>query len=362
MSDASGRGRECTTAALQAWHARRAPEPALEPGLPIVDAHHHLHGTPPAPQYFRREELARALASSGQRVLGTLYCEAYEAGWRRDGPPEWRSLGEVETIAAASAAPLELAHGPCMLAAAIVSHVDLRAGDAVAPILEAHLAAGQGRLRGVRQQALHDPGRLGQGIHNQPAGLLADARLRAGCAWLQRLGLSFDALVFHHQLAEVSALADALPDLTIVLNHLGLPLGVAQYRGHAAEVTALWRAGLRELARRPNVRVKAGGQGMLLFGHGCERQDAPPDAATLARAWQPAFAFCVETFGAGRCMLESNFPVDAQSCGYGELWNACKLMTRQFSPDERAALFYRTACQSYRLPELEAACDRAATA
>ena len=51
-------------------------------------------------------------------------------------------------------------------------------------------------------------------------------------------------------------------------------------------------------------------------------------------------------------MFESNFPVDKQSCSYVELWNAFKLATRALASDERSDLFYRTACRTYRLPEL----------
>jgi predicted TIM-barrel fold metal-dependent hydrolase len=58
-------------------------------------------------------------------------------------------------------------------------------------------------------------------------------------------------------------------------------------------------------------------------------------------------------------MFESNFPPDKQSCGYIELWNAFKLASRAMSASERSDLFYRTACRTYRLPELEAVAEQA---
>ncbi len=59
-------------------------------------------------------------------------------------------------------------------------------------------------------------------------------------------------------------------------------------------------------------------------------------------------------------MFESNFPVDRQSCRYVDLWNAFKTLTRSLPAEARCDLFYRTACRTYRLPELEQACDRLA--
>jgi predicted TIM-barrel fold metal-dependent hydrolase len=91
---------------------------------------------------------------------------------------------------------------------------------------------------------------------------------------------------------------------------------------------------------------------MTVFGFGFEHRPTPPTSAELEKAWQPLIDTCIETIGTKRCMFESNFPVDKQSCSYVELWNAFKLATRAMSPDERADLFYRTACRTYRVPEL----------
>ena len=43
------------------------------------------------------------------------------------------------------------------LAAAIVGHADLLLGDAVATVLEAHIAASPQRFRGIRHSATWDP-------------------------------------------------------------------------------------------------------------------------------------------------------------------------------------------------------------
>ncbi|HSV83778.1 MAG TPA: amidohydrolase family protein [Ramlibacter sp.] len=340
------------TLALREWHARAPAEPVLEPGLPIVDAHHHLYGSAEDAHFYRVEDMAQDVAS-GHRVIGTAYVEAYQSAWRLDGPPGLRSLGEVEMIAALAARSLPTPHGPCQLAAAVVSNVDLTLADDAAPVLQAHLEAGQGRLRGVRHSAHHVAGRLGEVMGGRQRHLLSDANFRRGLAHLGRWGLSFNASIFHTQIPELAELADAFPNTPIILNHLGTVLGVEEFSAQRATVFADWRRAMRALARRPNVWVKVGGMGMPIFGFGFEGQDRPARSETLARAWQPFIDTCVDAFGTGRCMFESNFPVDKQSCGYVELWNAFKLATRAFSADERSDLFHRTACRAYGLPALE---------
>ena len=343
---------------LLAWHSLAPREAAQEPRLPIVDPHHHLFNTAAQPLYYQREDLESDLAG-GHRVLGTVYVAAYGAGWHGDGPPALRSVGEVERIVRLSAQTLHTPIGPCELAAAIVSDVDLALGDGIAPVLEAHVQAGDGRLRGVRHYTTYADGALSKFIPNAPRHLMADAGFRRGLALLERHRLSFDALVYHTQLRELAALADAFPRTTMVLNHVGMPVGVLDFATQRTEVRRQWEQDLRALAQRPNVVVKVGGMGMPIFGFGFEHGERPATTDALVQAWQPLMQVCIEAFGPARCMLESNFPVDKQSCGYTQLWNAFKLATAGLSASERRSLFYRSACQAYRLPELQAACDAA---
>ena len=170
-------------------------------------------------------------------------------------------------------------------------------------------------------------------------------------AQLTRFGLSFDAWVYHPQLGELRDLANLFPATPIIVNHVGGLIGVEDYRrGRIAQI-ASWRRDLQGLAALPNVSIKIGGLGMPVFGFGFEHAQRPATSAELAQAWRPLIEMCIESFGPGRCMFEGNFPVDKQSCGYTELWNAFKLATRHLSPDERSDLFHRTACRVYRLPQ-----------
>ncbi len=346
-----------TTDELQSWHGRAAAEDVLERNIPIVDAHHHIFGRTADVQRYTIEELEGDMLS-GHRIIGTVWIEAYGDGWRTSGPEALRSLGEVErvmqTVRQQRDKPV-LRH----VAAGMVSNVDLTLGDQVDEVLDQHILASGGRLRGVRHHTSHDAGPIARFVPASRPHLLADRALRRGVACVARKGLSLDALVFHTQIAEVADLADAFASTPVVLNHLGQVIGVEQYAGRRSEVFAKWAADLRDLALRPNVCVKLGGMAMPMFGFGFEHATVPAASHVLVQAWKPYIDVCIEAFGPQRCMFESNFPVDRQSCSYTALWNAFKLCSRELSRDERRQLFYRTACQAYRLPQLESLGDDA---
>jgi L-fuconolactonase len=185
--------------------------------------------------------------------------------------------------------------------------------------------------------------------YSPPPGLMADKHFREGFAVLGRLGLSFDAWLYHPQIDELTDLARAFPDSRIVLNHVGGPIGSGVYAGRRGEVFPGWAASIKRLAACENVSVKVGGLGMRLGGFGFHEQAEPPSSETLAAAWRPYVETCIEAFGCSRAMLESNFPVDKGSYSYPVFWNACKLLTESLSSTERADLFAGTAARFYRL-------------
>lgn len=337
------------TRELQAWHAHHTAETPLEADLPIVDPHLHIFGTDTDPQYYRLADYAQDLAG-GHHVVKTVYVEAYRSGWRTTGPAHLRSVGEVESIVHQTKEPLLTKHGPCAFAAGIVANVDLTSGAAVIETLDSHVEAGQGRLRGVRQVAAYDDGMVGRFIKElPPANLMQDTRFQIGLSKLRNYGLSFDVWIYHHQLDEFISLVDSFPEVTFVLNHLGGLIGVGPYRANRGNTLASWKFHMRRLAERPNVYVKVGGMGMPVFGFNFEHQTRPPNSNELANAWRPLIETCIAAFGTKRCMFESNFPVDRQSAGYTEIWNAFKLSTKSLSTSERNDLFFETACRAYRL-------------
>lgn len=325
----------------------RSVEDVLDPALPIIDAHHHLwieHGVA-----YLGPEIA-ADVGDGHAVGATVFIQA-SYNYRSDLPAHLAPIGETEAAAAISA---ECATRGCptKIAAAIVAHADLTLGDRLGEVLDAHVVAGKGAFRGIRHSTSRDP-HFPQGIVVRPAsaGLLGDPAYRAGMAQLAARGISYDAMLYHSQIGELTEAAQAMPDLSIVLDHIGCIIGVGPYRGREQETYREWRAAMAGLAGCPNVAVKLGGFGMIVCGPVWHEADRPPSSAQLAAAWRPYVETCIELFGADRCMFESNFPVDKAMYSYRTVWNAFKRLAKSASADERHALFSGTAARFYRIED-----------
>lgn len=318
-------------------------ETALEPELPICDAHHHLWERPP--RVYLLKDLCGDLAA-GHNVVSTVAVEC-GYGYRTNGPEELKPVGETEFLESnAVEAARDLAIKP-RIAAAIVGFADLALGDRVAPVLEAHLAASPGRFRGIRRSTTWD---ASDGLRSEaPRGMLAMREFRTGFMWLRKFNLTFDAWLYYPQLPELADLARAFPDVTIILNHIGAPLGVGPYARKREEVFQIWRSGIALVAQCSNVHVKLGGVGSLRSGYDWHERQTGPSSEELASALKPCFEWCIEKFGPSRCLFESNFPVERQSNDYVALWNAFKRLTRRYSAAERAALFHDTATRVYRI-------------
>ena len=329
-----------------AWLAS-GEEAALEPDLPIVDPHHHLWDHPGS-RYLLDELLAD---TSGHRVLKTVFVECGSM-FRADGPPTHACVGETEFVQGIAAQSASGGYGDMRACAGIVSHADLLQGTQVRDILEAHLAASPNRFRGVRHSAAWHPSDAIRKSHSDPPPhMLGRADFREGFAELAGLGLSFDAWLFHTQIDELTDLARAFEDTTIILDHMGGPLGIGPFEGRHEEVFGPWKRSLAELASCSNVFLKLGGMPMALCGFGWHKRERPPSSEELVETLSPYYLCGIELFGPERCMFESNFPVDKVSCSYNVLWNAFKRMTQDFSEEERDALFRRTAERVYRLDE-----------
>lgn len=328
------------------WLDRRREE-IIEPDLPIVDPHHHLVERPETGRYLLPELLADI--GSGHNITATVYLE-WLSMHRAQGPADLRPVGEIEFANGVAAMSASGTYGAARACAGIVGHADLALGAAVEKVLEAQIEAGGGRYRGIRFITASHPDQAAWGSPvTRPEGLLSDRRLREGFARLAPLGLSFDAWMYHTQLADLGDLARRFPATQIVLDHVGGPIGLGRYAGRRDEVFAEWRGRIRDLAQCPNVHIKLGGLGMRMFGFDVHTRDAPPSSEELAAAWRPYIETCIEAFGPTRAMFESNFPVDKGSCSYHVLWNAFKRIAAQYSAAEKAALFAGTATKFYRL-------------
>lgn len=340
-------------------------EPILEPELPIIDPHHHLWDWPEAlfagrpathgfeivvrraMRYLLHEFLADL--NSGHKILGTVFVQC-TAMYKADGPEAFKPVGETEFVNGVAAMCASGTYGDVRVGAGIVGHADLNRGAAVSEVLAAHLAAGGGRFRGIRHSASFDadPAVLGP-LARIGGGLYTTREFREGFAQLQNFGLSFDSWLLEPQLPELIDLAKAFPHTPVILDHVGTPLGLASYAGQREQRFPTWRDNIRKLAALPNVSVKLGGLAMAFCNFPSFLQTPAASSAQLAAEWKPYIETCIEAFGVNRCMFESNFPVDLGSCTYPVLWNAFKILARNYSAAEKAALFSGTARHVYRL-------------
>ena len=326
-------------------------EPALQPDLPICDPHHHFWDfrTTRIPyQRYLLHELA-ADVSSGHNVRSTVFIEA-RAMYRKDGPEEMRPIGEVEFVQGLAAASASGLYGPTRAAAAFVGHANLILGARVEPVLEALRAASPNRFRGIRHSVTWDPHPEVENTAAHPIkGQLASDAFRAGARVLARMGLSLEAWLYFPQLPELADFAKAVPELSIVLNHIGGLIRLGPYANRDAEVLPAWRQGIAAVAACPNVTVKLGGIGMPRTGFDWHARARPIGSEELAAAIAPFMNYCIEQFGPARSMFESNFPVDKVSFSYGVMYNAFKRLSASYSPAERAAMFHDTAARVYRM-------------
>jgi predicted TIM-barrel fold metal-dependent hydrolase len=342
-------------------------EDIIEPDLPIIDPHHHLwdrsmfvgtsaivmpeHRFQRVLDFAGRYLLPEFLTdlNSGHNIAATVFLECTSM-YRTDGPPEMKPLGETEFVNGVAAMAASGVYGKTKVCAGIVGHADMTLGVKVGPVLDAHLRIAGDRFKGIRYSASWDadPGVLGP-INRRWEGAYREPRFREAFAELAKRGLSFDAWMLEPQLPDLIDLARAFPQVPIVLDHVGTPLGSHAYEGRRDERFAVWKKNIAELAKCQNVHVKLGGLAMVFCNFPSCLSDPPAPSTQLAKEWKPYIDTCIEAFGPKRAMFESNFPVDGVSCTYPILWNALKLCAQSASKDEKHELFYGTANRFYRL-------------
>ncbi len=149
---------------------------------------------------------------------------------------------------------------------------------------------------------------------------------------LAAAGLAFDYVgVNLRHLDNLARLADACPDLIIVLDHLNSP--------PIAEGTLdPWRQKLAEAARRPNVVAKLSGL-----------ETCSNWASWSLADWRPFLDHALEVFGADRLMLGSNWPVSTLAGSYADTWRAHRSWLAGLSEGEQVAIASKTARRVYRL-------------
>lgn len=293
---------------------------------PVVDAHFHLW------------DLARFhypwLADPGAEGLQWDYLVD---DWQRDTKDvELLATVHVQAEIDHAADPAEETAWLASLAAeqdaeravptVCVGYADLRAPD-LDEVLDRHQQ--HALFRGVRQEAWYDPESTRADVPR--TNLLDDPAWVAGLDRLAARGLSFDLLVWWHQLEQAAAIFGDRPDLPVVLEHTGVPADASP------EARELWRRGMRAFAAQvPHAILKISG---LIFVSSTWALD---EVAPVVRE-------AMDAFGPERCMFASNFPVDKLAIGYTELWDAYDRFTADCSAQERAAMFRENALRVYRI-------------
>src|SRR5271168_2906136 len=201
------------------WHALTQEE-ALEPELPICDPHHHFWDFRTTRIPYQRYLLHELIADvdQGHNVRSTVFIEA-RAMYRADGPVEMRPVGEVEFVQGLAASSASGLYGNCRAAAAIIGHADLKLGDRVEPVLEALQAASPNRFKGIRHIVTWDAAPRVESRETE--GVLSTPEFRTGVKVLGQMGLSLDTICCFPQLLEMVSFARAVPEVTIIINHLG---------------------------------------------------------------------------------------------------------------------------------------------
>jgi L-fuconolactonase len=322
------------------WRSQIIEAP-IEPERPLIDAHHHLWDMP-GNRYLAADFLQDA---AEHNVRQTVFIECM-AGYRQSEDETLRPVGETEFVVAATPA---IAKGAAV-ATGIIGFADLSLGAGVLPVLKAHREAAPHRFRGIRHSCTWDASDDVPNSHSKPPpSLYLRDDFREGFAQIERQGLQFEAWCYHTQLSELASLARAFPRTSIVLDHLGGPLGIGGYANDSCAVFEQWRHGIDELAACPNIVIKLGGLCMPLNGFGWHQRKTPPGSVELMEALQPWFSYCIDKFGIERCLFESNFPVDKISCSYTVLWNAFKRIAVSYSAVDQDALLHDNALRIYDL-------------
>ena len=327
-------------------------EEIIEPGLPIIDPHHHLwHGPVQEqgdnnPYRYLLEDLWND-TGSGHDIKKTVFIDCGQE-YYEEGPQEFKPVGETEfVVEIAKQAQLDPLKSQI---SGIIGHVDMMLGDSAREVLEAHNEKGEGLFRGIRHSGGWDANEAVKNAHSEPTEqIYLEDKFQRGLQQLINLNMVFDTWHYHNQISDLTVLAKALPNLRIVHDHFGGPLGIGPYEGKKDLVFGKWKDDISALSECPNVYSKLGGLAMPINGWNLHKRDLPATSDELVNLHKAYYSHTIESFGVERCMFESNFPVDKQSISYHVLWNAFKKMSLGFKEEEKHCLFYETARDFYSL-------------
>ena len=155
-----------------------------------------------------------------------------------------------------------------------------------------------------------------------------------GLRILEERDLPYDVIaVWPEHLSHVPVLAQACPDLRMVIDHLAKPpIAAGEYGG--------WNDAMKVAAEFPNVYAKISGLNTA----------AEWETWTAADLVEP-IGYALEVFGAQRLMFGSDWPVAILAGDYAKVWGETKKALDELGVQgvERAAILGDTAADFYRL-------------
>lgn len=168
-------------------------------------------------------------------------------------------------------------------------------------------------------------------IHNDPRPhFLALDSVRESLGLVAQAGLAFDVPdAFPRYLDQVVDLAQALPGLQVVVDHLGKPP-----RGGSTEEFERWQRQLAAVAAMPNATAKLSG----LHAVGTDYS-----AQALERVWETALS----AFGPDRLMFGGDWPVSLLGGSYRETVEIASSLMSSLSPTESGSMWAGTAQRVY---------------
>jgi predicted TIM-barrel fold metal-dependent hydrolase len=328
------------------WLAQ-VKEEIINPELPIIDPHHHLwNGDNQLAGSFPYliENLSED-TNSGHNIVGTIFMECAQ-GYYSGGEEKYKPVGETEFVMNLIKNSEKLSKSTNIIG--IIGFADLMLGHEVKNVLNRHLSKGEGLFRGIRHAAGWDKNNEIHNSHSNPIeNIYHNKSFMKGAEELINLNLTFDAWHYHHQINDLSIFAKKYPELTIIHDHFGGPLGVGPYEGKKEEIFKKWKDDISLLSESKNVYAKLGGLAMPVNGWNFHKQNKPASSDQILDMHHEYYLHTINCFGVERCMFESNFPVDRRSVSYHVLWNAFKKMVLGYSDEDKNKLFFKNAKDVY---------------
>ena len=301
--------------------------------MKIIDTHHHLWDlennrypwlqTPIdhfAGEYskIRQTYLVKDLIADASVGSYELVKSVHvQAEWDHDRDP----VGETAWLQGVADSPES--NG---LVSAIIGNADFFSSN-VEDVLQRHAA--HANFRGIRQMLNYSYDNPGLNFIDR-GDAMDDPVWRDGYRLLAKFKASFDLQVWPWQLEMAARLASDVPEVPVILNHMGMP-----YANNAAS-RRQWDVGMRSLAATGNVSVKISALGMATPGWTVEDI-------------RPYVEGTIEIFGVDRCMFASNFPVDSLTSDYTAIWSAYDVITSGLPDEDRRRLFHDNAVKFYQL-------------